>query len=279
MGERRSWWETNQVAIGVGAIVVIVVISIIIAGYWIDWTGFDGYKKVTITQTISGINAGTVTKTEEYQPGKALWDWLQLLIIPVVLAVGGYLFNLAVSRTEQQNTKENQQEAALQSYIDKISELLLREHLGESNSNPQVETIARARTATVLRTLDPKRRGSLIRFSSKAGILIKCTEEEKAIAGLDLHGADLSQLNLFKSNLSTANLRGAYLSESDLREAFLIKADLSGAFLWGTDLRNADLTGADLSRAFLSGAIVTDEQLEKAKSLKGATMPDGSLHP
>ncbi len=37
--------------------------------------------------------------------GKTLWDWLQLLIIPVVLAVGGYLFNLTVSRNEQKNSQ------------------------------------------------------------------------------------------------------------------------------------------------------------------------------
>jgi len=40
----------------------------------------------------------------------------------------------------------------------------------------------------------------------------------------------------------------------------------------------ADLSGADLSAANLAGAIVTDEQLAQAKSLKGATMPDGTVH-
>jgi hypothetical protein len=215
--------------------------------------------------------------------GKTLWDWLQLLIIPAVLAVGGYLFNLAVSRTEQQNTTENQREAALQAYIDKISELLLREHLGESPP-PQVQVIAQARTATVLRTLDPVRRGSLIRFLSQAGILIKCTDKEKAMAGLDLHGADLSLLNLSSTNLSGADMRVANLIGANLSKAYLIQAKLSGAFLFETNLIGADLTGADLSGAdligaLLNGAKVTEEQLKKAWSLKGATMPDGKIHP
>src|SRR5437868_5819370 len=63
--------------------------------------------------------------------GKTLWDWLQLLIIPAVLAIGGYLFNFTMTRTEQEATKQrdqterdiasdNQREAALQAYIDKI---------------------------------------------------------------------------------------------------------------------------------------------------------------
>jgi len=33
------------------------------------------------------------------------WDWLQLLIIPAVLAVGGYILNLTISRGEQEATK------------------------------------------------------------------------------------------------------------------------------------------------------------------------------
>jgi len=113
MGARfRSWWQQikqHRVAIGVVAIVLVVVIVFIIIGYLFDWTGFNGYNKVTITHTIRGTNAGTVTKTEEYQPGKGLWDWLQLLIIPAVLAVAGYVINLTISRGEQEATEQRAQ--------------------------------------------------------------------------------------------------------------------------------------------------------------------------
>src|SRR5258708_27945511 len=67
---------------------------------------------------------------------KSLWDWLQLLIIPAVLAVGGYLFSFTASRnerkasdrhnqTEREIAQDNQHETAFQEYIDKMSELLL----------------------------------------------------------------------------------------------------------------------------------------------------------
>jgi len=42
---------------------------------------------------------------------------------------------------------------------------------------------------------------------------------------------------------------------------------------------SADLSGANLCGANLSGAEVTDEQLAKAASLEGATMPNGDIHP
>src|SRR5437660_377531 len=108
----RSWWQKikqRRVAIIVVAIIVVVAIALIIVEIRVYGTGF---------------------------PGKTLWDWLQLLIVPLVLAIGALLFNLANSRTErqiaiqryeqnQQIALENQRETALQVYIDRMSELLL----------------------------------------------------------------------------------------------------------------------------------------------------------
>jgi uncharacterized protein HemX len=100
----RSWWKQikqRRVAIGVVAIVFVVVIALIIAGYWFDWTGFDGYNQVTIAHTTSGPSAGTVVRTEVYQPGKALWDWLQLAIIPAAIAFGVLWFSHLQQQRDQ----------------------------------------------------------------------------------------------------------------------------------------------------------------------------------
>ncbi|SRR5260221_32479 len=103
------------------------------------------------------------------------------------------------------------------------------------------------------------------------------------LVGADLSGANLSQTNLSKINLSQAILGKANLSRADLSRALLVEADLSEAILWNSNLwnsnlRRANLVGAELSEANLSGANVAQSNLSKAKSLKGATMPDGSIH-
>src|SRR6266705_719572 len=261
MARLRSWWEQikqRRVAIGVVGI-VLVVIALIIAGYWFDWTGFSGYNKVTITHTISGTNAGTVTKTEEYQPGKGLWDWLQLLgilAIPAVVGFGTVWFtsrqtqaseanreqqakeseanrekrhqtDLEIAeknrerqqQTDLQISADNQREAALQRYLDKMSDLLLENHLGELRPEYQtVRKIARTRTLTILHLLDAERKGSILQFLYEAGLIIG--DKDKVI--ILLQGVDLNEAILYRAILTNAILEFADLRGANIREADLI---------------------------------------------------------
>jgi uncharacterized protein YjbI with pentapeptide repeats len=110
---------------------------------------------------------------------------------------------------------------------------------------------------------------------------------------VNLSDADLSGCSLQQARLGKCNLVGAQLSQASLAQAFLIGVDLRQAHLKDTilidanltnaDLRHADLSGAvlinaNLSGADLRGATVTAEQLAQAASLKGATLPDGTIH-
>ena len=364
MGARfRSWWQQikkHRVAIGVVAMVLVVAITLIIVGYWFDWAGFNGYNKITVAHTISGTNAGTVIRTEEYQPGRTLWDWMQLLFIPVVLAVAGFWFNHRERRsaellaenerkaaelraeierkaaefraeaereieqqraeTEREIAIDNQREATLQAYIDKMSELLLHENLRDSAEKDEVRRIARVRTLRVLAQLDAKRKKNVLQFLHESELIsadnspsFSSFKNIITLTDADLVGADLSGISLYVCDLSSADLRGANLSDATLRsanlnrsdlrdanltgaivkEAILIRAkmentnlkkanlfgaDLRDVNLSGADLSDADLSAADLSGANLSAALVTPEQLNKVKSLKGARMPDGSIH-
>jgi uncharacterized protein YjbI with pentapeptide repeats len=103
----------------------------------------------------------------------------------------------------------------------------------------------------------------------------------------NLTHASLINANLRHANFSQADLIGAQFTGADLTGAYLRHADLTDAHLDGTDLRNADLGGAILNGAILKdadlrhtcfvGAHVTQEQLDSAKSHRGALLPRG-LH-
>ena len=265
MGARfRLWWQ-QIVTILVFLIILVVVIAFIIVEIIANGTGFAG---------------------------KTLWDWMQLLIIPVVLAVAALLFNLVSTRTEQRIAVERyeqdkeiaekryeqdqnlaldkQREDLLQVYLDRMSELLLDKQLRTSETHAEVRNVARVRTMTFLPRLDATRKSSVLLFLHESGLI------DKGKYIIDLSGANLSGANLRTDNLSAAYLRNIYLDGANLREADLREADLRDAVLSGVHLNGADLSGANMRDAFG----ITSEQLEKqAKSLKGATMPDGSIHP
>jgi hypothetical protein len=188
------------------AIALVVSIVAVVAGYHLNWTGF---------------------------PGRTLWDWLNLLgilAIPVVVGVG-----TAWLSTEQAR------EAALHEYLDKMADLLLRENLRESKTHAEVRAVARTRTWTILRLLDPGRRSILFAFLA----------ESELINIIDLSKADLS---------------GADLSGVDLRGADLRAANLS----------NADLRGTNLDGLNLLATNVTMAQLLQAQSREGTVMPNKS---
>jgi hypothetical protein len=131
-----SWWQKIKQHWIVGLVIVvtsIVVILLIVAGYWFNWT-WTGFGSET---------------SEPKQHAKTLWDWLQLLIIPIMLVIGGFWLNriqnsreqrIAEKRakTERGIASDNQREAALQEYIDRMSELLLEKKLRKSKPGDEV---------------------------------------------------------------------------------------------------------------------------------------------
>jgi hypothetical protein len=95
---------------------------------------------------------------------KTLWDWLQLLIVPLVLVIGG--FSLTTLQDARQRAIEDQraQDTALQAYLDQMGNFLLEKDLRTSKEDSEVRTLARARTLTVLARMDPSRRQEVMQF-------------------------------------------------------------------------------------------------------------------
>jgi Pentapeptide repeats (8 copies) len=194
-----------------------------------------------------------------------LWDWIKLLIIPAAIAAAGVWFNQQQREREQDIAQQHTQDEALQAYLDHISQLLTDKEPSLRNAQPddEVRTLARARTLTVLARLDGRRKGTVVRFLYEANLI----KRERVI------------LDLWEADLSGADLTGADLRDADLAGTNLHRADLYYAKLMAADLREAYLNEAALNYANLTNTEVTQKQLEACRSLKGATMPDGSQHP
>ena len=214
--------------------------------------------------------------------GKTLWDFLRLLIVPIMLFGLGIWFNQTQSDRQREIEQDRSREAALQNYYDEMTELLLQRQLRTSK---QAQDIARARTLAVLRNLDGFRKGMLIRFLHEAELIqvSTSTTETSAVSlgganlrGIDLRGIDLSRIDLSRTDLSDARLHGTDLRGADLGAARLHEANLNWADLVGADLKRANLTGADLSWARLSKADLCGVDLREA-DLRDADLREANL--
>lgn len=212
---------------------------------------------------------------------KTGWDWLQLLIIPIILAIGGFWLNQVQKRREERITQEqkeaeqevatdNQRESLLHTYIDKMSELLVEKQLRDTEEDDERREIARIRTLTVLSRLDGSRKRIVLQFLHEAGLI----DKDKHV--IDLHGANLRKAKLSEAKLNGADLRGVDLSKANLRGVDFDGADLGGARLseanlFGADLRGAYLGNVDLSGATLDRATLREDDLHHA-TFNGATL-------
>jgi uncharacterized protein YjbI with pentapeptide repeats len=273
--------------------IVIIGLVLILAGYGVTWTGFGDYT----------------LPTGNFVRGKTLWDWLELLIIPLVLAGGAFYLQRserAVERKaaedraqlERELATDRQQEAALQAYLDRMAELLLNER---SLKSQKVLNVARVRTLTTMRGLNAPRNGIVLRFLRDIGLVGK--KESNLFVDANLEGADLKGVNLENTNMAGVSLKGANLAvasltganlagavldrvnlaraimvAANLERAILEDANLEDAILSRSNLKSAHLVGANLENVNLSGTNVDYSQLATAASLKGATMPDGTKY-
>lgn len=101
------------------------------------------------------------------------------------------------------------------------------------------------------------------------------------LAGANLLGTTLNEVDLTEANLERVNLRGADWNDVDLSGANLAGANLAGADFSGSLLSDVNLTGASLQRCSLaltnlSGANLTGANLTEA-NLSNANLSDANL--
>jgi uncharacterized protein YjbI with pentapeptide repeats len=183
---------------------------------------------------------------EEIQPSKTVWDWLQLLIVPAILAVIAVGYNAAQASREHQRedrriredraiARAAAQDAAVLAYFAQGRDLILRENLVASS--PAAE-LARNKTLAIVHRLDGTRKAEIVRFLFEANLLAR------KLQILNLAEADLRHLNLAYARVP---------QDVSLHDAILRRARFDGTRLVGTDFTHADLQGASFRGALLGG--------------------------
>ena len=264
-------------------IVVVVCIVLIIAAYRFDWrmTGFEG---------------------------KTVWDWLQLIIVPIALGIVALLFNQSNANAERNladlrhqrdvdRDLDKHRENLLQRYNDYMCMLSLEKGLFTSEPDSLVRLIARDRSTAVLTQLDGQRAAWLFRvFREAQGVnkvdpLVDLNNTdfhnvewiETDMSKLFLHHVDLRGANLQRTNFTEIELDTADLSRANLRDANFLRANLTNIDFANADLRHVNFKGAESTNVCMSGAHLQGACFLGAKfcnvNLKGAHLDRDDLSP
>lgn len=218
--------------------------------------------------------------------GKTLWNWLELLVIPLALAAVAFGLNYFANERDQRRedqraareraiAADGRREDALRVYLQQMSGLMLDRDLWTRRPSPEVRAVARTFTLTVLRRLDPVRKGLVVRFLAQAGLIGPglprgfppvAAAEPAGPGDPPIGREDVAYVYLPRTRTPKVDLTGADLRDVQLRGVDLIGRSLKGADLRGADLREADLVAttfdeADLRDADLSGARMGDLSL------------------
>lgn len=268
---------------------------------WASWTGIGADSRLSKTTETTVDGKTKITTVEQFEPGKTLWDWLSVLIIPASLASLGFWFQKQQQRQidkqeqlEKDIAETNLREEALQAYLDRVTVLLLDpDFYGSTSENSSTTEITynvreaalkviHARTLSILRRLgsDGLRKGSVIRFLIDTELIyeMQLNFEEADLRGADLSSLDLSGINLKGANLCSAILIGTVLTNgkleyANLENGVLVHAKLDGADLNFANLINANLEWASLDNTSVANAILHGVNLRNADviNIKHAT--------
>ena len=201
---------------------------------------------------------------------RRLWDWLGLLIVPTVLALGAVWFNKSQKETELKIAKKardvdreiaaaRQNQVTLEAYFDRMTDLLLEHNLRKSEPDSEVRSIAKATTITVVRSLDNERNRQLFAFLAASRLLSTTLSPPDSV--IDLKGVDFSNTHLMGVNLNHVSLSSTIFSQANLFAANLDQADLTRALLMNVNLRRARLRATTLTEAYMMDADLRDSDL------------------
>jgi uncharacterized protein YjbI with pentapeptide repeats len=257
------------------ALAILPILISVFAPLFPSWTGFspDDIPKNT-----------TVTPVVIYQLEKTLWDWLQLLLVPIILAFGGFW----LSRTENRYSLELQErreeeireiedkrakESVLQSYLDQMTKLLLEHKLVETDEQAIVRKIARAWTISAFESLDGKGRSIVFRFLYESGLL---TYSHNSGPILEMNGVSLSEMFTYMNNFSNINLRRSQITDSYLAEINMSKSVLTDMLFSDTRLEMCDFEDSDFTDSDLGGNLIIECNFRSTRLFK-AFMTDTSI--
>ena len=222
---------------------------------------------------------------------KSFWDWLQLLIIPLMLALGAFYLNSAADFRDYQIAQEQKHQEILTDYFSKMQDLIVETKKSkqtpgskESNSEerllPEFRPTAKALTLSVLEQLDGKRKGKVITYLAESQLITVDNNKLSTQPEIKLDGANLDDIELGNKGqrnslnedemtiIDKIKIKNANMKRANLSGLQLLYSELNGSNLENATLENVNFTGSTMiGSRFINGKITdvnfTDVRLGK----------------
>jgi uncharacterized protein YjbI with pentapeptide repeats len=161
--------------------------------------------------------------------------------------------------------ENKQMDSILATYLKEMSEFLLTDNFTLENRRWAI--VVRAKTLTVLRQLDGKRKSHAIQFLFEAELLTRINRKID-LSNADLNNIDMNDKKLDNISLSGASLRnasfiGTTLNNSNFSFTKLINSTFEKANLVNATFYNCDASESNFDGANLTGATFTFARLLK----------------
>jgi len=211
---------------------------------------------------------------------KTLWDRAELLLVPILIAIGGWAFTMMQDKSNVRTEKENFQQSFLENYLNVITELMLDGKLRESDKDSEIRNIARARTINFFNTADNSRAGLILQFLYESN-LINSPKPLIDLTGIELMNKDFSNIQLIGVKITGAHFNGTNFKNANLKNSDFSSTNFNNCNLNNTKLNKTNFKYADMANVKLENVNLDDTNLEgvefKNGSLKNSTIRNKQL--
>jgi len=238
---------------------------------------------------------------------KSFWDWLQLLIVPLMLALGAFYLNSAADFRDSQIAQERKQQEILTDYFSKMQGLIVetkksKQTPGSKESNSEERLLlefrptAKALTLSVLEQLDGKRKGKVITYLAESQLITVDNNKLYSQPEINLYGANLAGMVLNDvDQVETVNKRrlgvaitGADMTDStiknvrlfvgsQLRESKFIQANLTDVYFTNADMQGVQFIKSQMTGVDFSNTILSNTRFDNVETTKIIISPDTKL--
>lgn len=238
---------------------------------------------------------------------KSFWDWLQLLIVPLMLALGAFYLNSAADFRDSQIAQERKQQEILTDYFSKMQGLIVetkksKQTPGSKESNSEERLLlefrptAKALTLSVLEQLDGKRKGKVITYLAESQLITVDNNKLYPQPEINLYGANLAGMVLNDvDQVETVNKRrlgvaitGADMTDStiknvrlfvgsQLRESKFIQANLTDVYFTNADMQGVQFIKSQMTGVDFSNTILSNTRFDNVETTKIIISPDTKL--